>query len=140
MIKIVDEISLDEFKGWCGAEDTLEKLKEYDLIDEVEQFIEDAYSDGLSYTELNDILRFDEWVEELIQKAENSELISRLNDTDWIKIEVNGSLYDDVDDVVHEVANYPHKAPFNIYCFDDEGVVCDIFIYQNNEVKEMENA
>lgn len=59
MLKIVSEISLEDFRAWSGAVDTLDKLKEHNKCDIVENILEDEYPDGLTDTELNDILRFD---------------------------------------------------------------------------------
>ena len=58
MIKIVDEISIDEFEPWGGAMETLEKIKRAGACDMLEFFINDCYPDGLSSTELNDMLWF----------------------------------------------------------------------------------
>ena len=59
MIKIVEEISIDEFEPWGGAMETLEKIKQANACDVLEDLIADCYPDGLSSTKLNDILWFD---------------------------------------------------------------------------------
>ena len=66
-MKITSEISLKNFKAWSGAKDTLNKLIELDKCDELEFILDDLYPDGLSDTQLNDILWFDdEWVYEIL--------------------------------------------------------------------------
>ena len=66
-MKITSEMSLKNFKAWSGAEDTLNKLIELDKCDELEFILEDLYPNGLSDTQLNDILWFDdEWVFETL--------------------------------------------------------------------------
>ena len=66
-MKITSEISLKNFKAWSGAKDTLNKLIELDKCDELEFILEDLYPDGLTETELNDILWFDdEWIYETL--------------------------------------------------------------------------
>ena len=66
-MKITSEISLENFKAWSGAKDTLNKLIELDKCDELEFILDDLYPDGLSDTQLNDILWFDdEWVYEIL--------------------------------------------------------------------------
>ena len=66
-MKITNEISLKNFKAWSGAKDTLNKLIELDKCDELEFILDDLYPDGLTDTQLNDILWFDdEWIYETL--------------------------------------------------------------------------
>ena len=66
-MKITSEISLKNFKAWSGAKDTLNKLIELDKCEELEFILEDLYPDGLTDTQLNDILWFeDEWIYETL--------------------------------------------------------------------------
>ena len=70
-MKITSEMSLKNFKAWSGAKDTLNKLIELDKCDELEFILDDLYPDGLTDTQLNDILWFDdEWVYETLGIAE----------------------------------------------------------------------
>ena len=66
-MKITSEISLKNFKAWSGAKDTLNKLIELDKCDELEFILDDLYPDGMTETQLNDILWFDdEWIYETL--------------------------------------------------------------------------
>ena len=66
-MKITSEISLKNFKAWSGAKDTLNKLIELDKCDDLEFILDDLYPDGLTDTQLNDILWFeDEWIYEIL--------------------------------------------------------------------------
>ena len=66
-MKITSEMSLKNFKAWSGAKDTLNKLIELDKCDDLEFILDDLYPDGLTETELNDILWFDdEWIYETL--------------------------------------------------------------------------
>ena len=66
-MKITSEMSLKNFKAWSGAKDTLNKLIELDKCDELEFILEDLYPDGLTETQLNDILWFeDKWIYETL--------------------------------------------------------------------------
>ena len=66
-MKITSEMSLKNFKAWSGAKDTLNKLIELDKCDELEFILDDLYPDGLTDTQLNDILWFeDEWIFETL--------------------------------------------------------------------------
>lgn len=58
-MKITMEMSLYNFEAWDGAVDTLERIKEAGLCDELEEYLEELYPDGISETTLNDILWFD---------------------------------------------------------------------------------
>lgn len=78
--KILDEslkviITLDDYKPWSGAKDTWEQIISAHKLDDLDSLLEDAYPDGLTQTEVNDILWFDsEWVlSELGIKAEEEE-------------------------------------------------------------------
>ena len=66
-MKITSEMSLKNFKAWSGAKDTLNKLIELDKCDDLEFILDDLYPDGLTETQLNDILWFeDEWIYEML--------------------------------------------------------------------------
>ena len=66
-MKITSEMSLKNFKAWSGAKDTLNKLIELDKCDELEFILDDLYPDGLTETQLNDLLWFDdEWIYETL--------------------------------------------------------------------------
>lgn len=52
-------ISLSDYKPWSGAVETFEKIRKEDKMDELDAFIEEIYPDGLTDTELNDLLWFE---------------------------------------------------------------------------------
>lgn len=59
---LIYECRLTWFKAWSGGKDTLNALQELgsDVILAVEQAIEELYPSGLTETELNDILWFED--------------------------------------------------------------------------------
>jgi len=59
-MKIISEIGLSEFNAWSGAVDTKKTIEDNNKESEFESYIEDMYTDGLTDTQLNDILWFDE--------------------------------------------------------------------------------
>ena len=62
-MKITKEISFSQFEPWSGAVDTYNLIVEAGKEDELEAILEDLYPDGLSDTELNDLLWFEsEWL------------------------------------------------------------------------------
>jgi len=64
---IKKEMDLRDFQAWSGAVDTLNKLIELDLVEQAQELIEELNSEGLTDTELNDILWFeDEWLFEAL--------------------------------------------------------------------------
>lgn len=62
-MKLYSETKLVDFQAWSGAIDTKNTIIDYDKADEFDDLIDEIYPDGLSETQLNDILWFDsEWV------------------------------------------------------------------------------
>ena len=62
-MKIISEIGLREFNTWSGATDTKNTIIEANKGDDFDSLIEELYPDGLTDTQLNDILWFDpEWI------------------------------------------------------------------------------
>ena len=53
------ETSLENFEAWSGAVDTLDRVIEAGKCNELESILEDLYPDGMSETELNDLLWFE---------------------------------------------------------------------------------
>ena len=60
-LKIICDLS--DYSAWSGAVDTWQKIQDEDKVDDLERLLEECYPDGLTMTELNDILWFEsEWV------------------------------------------------------------------------------
>ena len=58
-MRIYSETSLENFEAWSGAIDTLDRVREAGKCYELEAILEDLYPDGMSETELNDLLWFE---------------------------------------------------------------------------------
>ena len=56
-LKIICDLS--DYSAWSGAVDTWQRIQDEDKVDELESYLEELYPDGLTMTELNDILWFD---------------------------------------------------------------------------------
>ena len=70
-LKLIIDIS--EYEPWSGAVETWDKIVEADKVNELEFLLEDMYPDGLTRTELNDILWFEpEWVFDMLGLSDNS--------------------------------------------------------------------
>ena len=66
-MKVIREVSLWNFEGWSGAEETIQVIIENDKVEEFEQLIEELFPEGINETSLNDLLRFeDNWVFEML--------------------------------------------------------------------------
>lgn len=89
---ITYELNLQSFQAWSGAKDTLERIKREEKCDLLEQILEDTYPEGMTETELNDLLWFEsdtiyEWlgirnekqIQEEIEETE-AELEDKLSD------------------------------------------------------------
>ena len=92
---ITYELDLNRFQAWSGAKDTLNRIQREGKCSLLEQILEDTYPDGMTETELNDLLWFDsesvyEWlgirsesqIKEEIEEAE-AELEEKLSDMEF---------------------------------------------------------
>lgn len=94
-MRITYELDLNSFKAWSGAVDTLERIQRDGKCTELENILEELFPDGMTETELNDLLWFDsetvyEWlgirsegqIEKEIEEAEE-ELEEKLSDLEF---------------------------------------------------------
>ena len=66
-MKITMENTLREFQAWSGAISTKNTIISLGLEEQFEELIDECYPNGLTATELNDILWFDsEWIFECL--------------------------------------------------------------------------
>ena len=66
-MKISREMNLRDFEAWSGAKNTLNKLIELDKCEELEAVLEDLYPEGMTETQVNDVLCFyNEWIYETL--------------------------------------------------------------------------
>lgn len=92
---ITYELDLRNFKAWSGAKDTLERIQREGKCEALENILEELYPDGMTETELNDLLWFEpetvyEWlgirsenqIQEEIEEAE-AELEDKLSDLEF---------------------------------------------------------
>ena len=50
---------LKDYKPWDGAVDTYKTIEYSDKFEDLERFIEELYPDGISFTDLNDLLWYE---------------------------------------------------------------------------------
>ena len=123
---ITYELDLERFEAWSGAKRTLERVINEGKCGLLEQMLEELYPDGMTETQLNDLLWFDsesvyEWVgirseeqiEREIQEAEDeladmeSDLESELDDEDLTqeeRQEIIESYQPDIDEIKERIA------------------------------------
>ena len=92
---ITYELDLNSFQAWSGAKDTLERIQREGKCTELENILEELYPDGMTETELNDLLWFEpetvyEWLgirsEEQIKKEieeAEAELEDKISDLEF---------------------------------------------------------
>lgn len=56
---ITYELNLNSFEAWSGAVNTLDRIKCEGKCEELEETLEELYPDGMTETELNDLLWFE---------------------------------------------------------------------------------
>lgn len=56
---ITYDLDLNSFNAWSGAVDTLDRIQREGKCEELENILEDLYPDGMTETQLNDLLWFD---------------------------------------------------------------------------------
>lgn len=73
-MKVFTETNLLNFEAWSGAKDTKRRIIDDGKESQFESLIEEMYPDGLTETQLNDILWFEsEWIFENIGISEEDE-------------------------------------------------------------------
>lgn len=53
------ELNLNNFDAWSGAKDTLARVQDHGMTEELEALLEDLYPEGMTETQLNDLLWFE---------------------------------------------------------------------------------
>ena len=75
-MRIISDISIANFDAWSGAKDTLEQIIDNNKVREFDNLIDELYPEGLTDTQLNDILWHDsDWVLDSlgIEETDNEE-------------------------------------------------------------------
>ena len=73
-MRIFYELDLEKFDAWGGAIYTLDRLRKEGLCEQLEFILEDLFPDGMSQTELNDLLWFDsDWIYETLEISDEQQ-------------------------------------------------------------------
>lgn len=96
---ITYELDLNSFQAWSGAKDTLERIQREDKCGELENILEDLYPDGMTETQLNDLLWFDsESVYEWLGIRSEEQIENEIKEAEEELEELQSNLKDDLDD------------------------------------------
>ena len=90
------EESLENFHAWSGGKDTLDVLIDKGVCDEVEDFIEQCFSNPTD-TDINDFLWF-----------ERDQIAEYLGYEDWDAFENGEEIYKDINGVKLEISDEVH--------------------------------
>lgn len=73
-MKVLTETSLTNFDAWSGAKETKKTIIDNCKVEEFDSLIEELYPDGLTETQLNDLLWFEsDWIFEVLGIREDEE-------------------------------------------------------------------
>ena len=96
---ITYELDLNSFQAWSGAKDTLDRIQREGKCAELENVLEELYPDGMTETELNDLLWFDsESVYEWLGIRSEEQIEKEIKEAEEELAEVQSNLEDDLDD------------------------------------------
>ena len=96
---ITYDLDLNSFNAWSGAVDTLDRIQREGKCEELENILEDLYPDGMTETQLNDLLWFDsEQVYEWLGIRSEEQIEKEIKEAEEELAEVQSNLEDDLDD------------------------------------------
>ena len=96
---ITYELDLNSFEAWSGAKDTLDRIQREGKCAELENVLEELYPDGMTETELNDLLWFDsESVYEWLGIRSEEQIEKEIKEAEEELAEVQSNLEDELDD------------------------------------------
>ena len=96
---ITYELDLNSFEAWSGAKDTLDRIQREGKCAELENILEELHPDGMTETELNDLLWFDsESVYEWLGIRSEEQIEKEIKEAEEELAEAQSNLEDDLDD------------------------------------------
>ena len=96
---ITYELDLERFEAWSGAKETLERVQREGRCGELENILEELYPEGMTETQLNDLLWFDsESVYEWLGIRSEEQIKKEIKEAEEELAEVQSNLEDDLDD------------------------------------------
>ena len=96
---ITYELDLERFEAWSGAKETLERVQREGRCGELENILEELYPEGMTETQLNDLLWFDsESVYEWLGIRSEEQIKKEIKEAEDELAEVQSNLEYDLDD------------------------------------------
>lgn len=96
---ITYDLDLNSFNAWSGAVDTLDRIQREGKCEELENILEDLYPDGMTETQLNDLLWFDsEQVYEWLGIRSEMKVREEMKEAEEELVKMESWLKDDLDD------------------------------------------
>ena len=93
------ELDLERFEAWSGAKDTLDKIIDEGKCEELEGILEDMYPDGMTETELNDLLWFEsESIYEWLGIRSEEQIRKEIREAEQELNEMEDDMTNDLDD------------------------------------------
>ena len=93
------ELDLERFQAWSGAKDTLDKIIDEGKCEELEGILEDMYPDGMTETELNDLLWFEsESIYEWLGIRSEEQIKKEIREAEQELNEMEDDMANDLDD------------------------------------------
>lgn len=141
-MRISYELDFASFEPWSGAVDTHRKIIEAEKAELFESMLEDCYPDGMSETELNDLLWFEpEWCLQLVGIRTESEIREEL-EAAKIELEDIETAYEDAcEDLREEYADISEAehACIDMWADEYEADANEIQARINDLEEELEN-
>ena len=96
---ITYELDLNSFQAWSGAKDTLDRIQREGKCSLLEQILEDTYPDGMTETQLNDLLWFDsEQVYEWLGIRSEEQIRKEIKEAEDELADIQSDMEDELDD------------------------------------------
>ena len=132
-MKITQDISLYNFEAWSGAKETKEIILNNNKESEFEYLIEELYPEGITDTQLNDLLWFDS--EQIYESLGINESDSDFTD-DEERIEYINNELDNATDIMDTIQDF-NEEDYNIYSVDyEELYTCLEDYFEEQEYKD----
>lgn len=112
-MKITKEMELRDFEPWEGAVYIYEKLKDLDLLDQLELVLEDCHPEGIDEGSLNDILWFEsDWIVEVLGVKTYDQIQEEIEEEEYY--------LKDCQDELTDLLNDPENNPDDIKMLKNE--------------------
>lgn len=96
---ITYELDLERFEAWSGAKRTLERVIDEGKCGLLEQILEDTYPEGMTETELNDLLWFEpETIYEWLGMRSEEQIKREIEEAEDELTDIESCLESDLDD------------------------------------------